>query len=51
MITTDEAARRLGVSVRRVQELVRAGQLSGRKIAGVWLVGEASVDKLSLIHI
>lgn len=45
MITTDEAARRLGVSVRRVQELVRAGQLSGRKIAGVWLVGEASVDK------
>lgn len=45
MITTDEAARRLGVSVRRVQELVRAGQLDGRKASGVWLVDETSVDR------
>ena len=35
----------LGVSVQRVGQLIRSGQLEGRKVSGVWLVDEASVEK------
>ena len=47
MITTEEAALRLGVTRRRVQELVRVGVLPARKVSGIWLVDEASVDDRS----
>lgn len=42
-ISSKEAARRLGVSPRRVQELIKTGQLKARKLSGVWLVDEESV--------
>ena len=44
-ISTAEAAARLGVSVRRVQSLISAGQLEAQKVSGVWLVDEESVNK------
>lgn len=43
MISTEEAARRLDVSQRRVQELVRTGALKAQKVSRVWLVDEESV--------
>jgi len=42
-LTTDEAARRLGISSRRVVELLRHGLLDGRQVHTEWLVSEASV--------
>lgn len=45
MISSGEAANRLSVSVRRVQELVKAGQLDASKISGIWLIDEDSVEK------
>ena len=44
MLTTEETARRLGISRRRVTELLKQGILVGKKASGVWLVDEASVD-------
>ena len=44
-ISTAEAARRLGVSIRRIQALVNSGQLGAEKVSGVWLVDEESVDR------
>jgi len=43
-ISSSEAARRLGVTVRRVQELVKSGQLEAKKVSGVWLVDPSSVE-------
>lgn len=44
MITTEEAARRLGVTPRRVQSLVSSGALEAVKLSGVWLFDESSVE-------
>ena len=44
-ISTAEAARRLSVSVRRVQELVKSGMLDAEKVSGVWLVEEEAVER------
>lgn len=44
MITTDEAARRLGVSRRRVQELVAKGSIPAVKLSGSWFIEEEAVD-------
>ena len=44
MLTTKEAAERLCVSRSRVLELIRNGQLSARKLSGVWFIDEGSVD-------
>lgn len=43
MLTTKEAAQRLGVSVRRVSALIASGDLSARKFGNAWMVDEASV--------
>lgn len=43
MITTFEAAKRLGVSQRRVVDLVHQGVLQAEKQGGIWLVDERSV--------
>lgn len=40
LITTAEAARQLGVSVRRVQALIKARRLTAEKIGRDWLVNE-----------
>lgn len=44
MISTEEAAARLGISRRRVQELIKSGALQAEKVSRVWLVDESSVD-------
>ncbi len=43
MLTTEEAAQRLGVTRRRVQRLAADGLLAGKKISGSWFIDEASV--------
>ncbi|MBQ9069693.1 MAG: helix-turn-helix domain-containing protein [Eggerthellaceae bacterium] len=45
MITTSEAAQRLGVSQRRIIALIQSGRLCARKAGGIWLVDEASVKQ------
>lgn len=44
MLTTKEAAELLGISPRRVQELIKNGALTARKASGVWLIDKDSVD-------
>ena len=44
MLTTKQAADRLGVSERRIQALVKSGVLEARKLSGVWAISEASVE-------
>ncbi len=43
MISANEAAKRLGLSTRRVTELARTGALDAQKVSGVWLISEDSV--------
>lgn len=45
MLTTSEAAKMLGITPRRVQELIKTGTLEARKASGVWLIDKESVDK------
>ena len=45
MLTTKEAAKLLGITPRRVQELIKTGALKARKASGVWLVDKGSVDE------
>lgn len=44
MLTTSEAAKRLGISQRRVVELIHEGSLDAEKHSGIWLVNEKSVQ-------
>lgn len=44
MISTAEAAERLSISRSRVLELIKNGQLDAKKVSGVWLVDETSVE-------
>jgi len=43
--STREAARYLGISVRRVQKLLNEGRIKGRKLDGTWVVFELSYTK------
>lgn len=43
-VTTDEAAARLGVSRRRVIEMLRDGELVGRRVHRTWIVEISSVQ-------
>lgn len=43
MLTTKEAAERLGVTPRRVNNLIEAGALRAQKFGRAWMVDEASV--------
>jgi excisionase family DNA binding protein len=45
VLTVDEAARRLGVSSRRVRSLLASGRLGGEKLGGTWLVRADSVRR------
>lgn len=38
LLTTQQVANRLGISPQQVRERIRAGQLSGLKIGGVWIM-------------
>lgn len=44
-VTTDEAASRLGVGSRRVRQLLASGELTGRLVAGRWMVDAAAVEE------
>ena len=44
-VTTEEAARRLGVSTRRVVDMLTSKQLAGQKVHRSWLVSAAAVDE------
>lgn len=44
MLTTKQAANRLGISERRVQSLVNNKQLKAQKVSGIWLIEEESVN-------
>lgn len=43
-ISIKEAARRLGVSIRFVRDLVWAGQLAGEKVNKVWRIPASAVE-------
>ena len=45
LIDVQSAAARLGVSPRRVRQLLEGGLLSGERIAGAWLVSVADVER------
>ena len=45
MLTSSEAANMLGISARRVLELVKTGTLEGQRHGGVWLITEESVKR------
>lgn len=45
MINTAEAAKRLGVSQRRVLALIRSGDLAAERFGRAWMVDERSVDR------
>ena len=44
-VTTEEAARRLGVSTRRVVDMLTSKQLAGQKVHRSWLVSATAVDE------
>lgn len=44
-LTTEGAARLLGVSNQRVTQLIRAGLLEASKVAGIWLISRKSVEE------
>jgi excisionase family DNA binding protein len=46
LIGTSEAARMLGVSVRRVQAMIRAAQIPAEKIGRDWLMKEADIARI-----
>jgi hypothetical protein len=49
-ISTDRAAGMLGVSARRVRQLVAGGVLTGRLVGRVWLVDAGSVETLRAVR-
>jgi excisionase family DNA binding protein len=49
VISVHQAANRLGVSPRRVQALLEAGELSGVKVGGHWLVDRLSVKQRDVL--
>jgi excisionase family DNA binding protein len=44
LVTTREAAERLGISRRRVQELLQAGALRGEKLSRDWVIEAEEVE-------
>jgi len=45
VVSVDEAAEIVGVSPRRIRELLEAGEIDGRQTSkGVWLVSRASAQ-------
>lgn len=44
MLSTQQAAEKLGISQVRVRELLKSGKLKGRRVGRSWVVDESSVD-------
>ncbi len=47
-LTTPEVARELGVSLRRVQALIRDGRLRARRFGRAWMVAPTDLDAVRL---
>lgn len=47
MLTTTDAAVRLGVTVRRVQALISAGRLPAERVGRDWLIQERHLARVS----
>lgn len=47
-IGTAEAARRLGVSARRVRVLITSGRLAAKRVSRDWLIDERSLAKVAV---
>ena len=47
MVGTTEAARRLGVSARRVAAMIQQGLLKASKIGNTWIIEEDEVSRLA----
>ena len=45
MLTTKQAAKRLGITVRRVQALIETGKLDAEKPGRDWMITQESVDR------
>jgi len=50
LITTELAARKLDVSVRRVRAMIAAGLLKGTKLGRDWVVEAKEVERLKRRH-
>ena len=46
LLSTQEAATRLGISRRRVLALVSTGRLPAQKVGRDWIIQEADLDKV-----
>lgn len=47
LITTAQAAQQLGVSVRRVQALIKARRLPAEKVGRDWLISESNLERVA----
>jgi excisionase family DNA binding protein len=47
VIGTEEAARRLGLSMGRLTTMIRTGVLRAQKIGHTWVLDEAEVERVS----
>ena len=50
MVGTTEAARRLGVSSRRVAAMIEQGLLRAEKVGKTWIIDETEVARLARTH-
>ena len=48
LLSTNEAAARLGISVRRVQALIKAGQLAAHKLGRDYAIEESSLNSVKV---
>lgn len=48
LISTDEAAARLGVSGRRVRQLIDEGKLPAQTVGGTYVINEADLDSVKV---
>lgn len=45
LLTVGDAAMRLGVTRGRVQHLIKAGDLDAKRVGGIWLIDEDSIER------
>jgi excisionase family DNA binding protein len=50
VIGTDEAARRLGLSVARLTAMIRTNIIKAQKIGRTWVLDEAEVHRVSKLN-
>ena len=47
LITTKEAAEKLGVNVQRVRQLIKAGRLPAQKVGRDWVIRPRDLEKVA----